>query len=199
MDKCCPDHDDLPDIQSKRKPQIRRKIISEDTSHTTINIDHDDELMSSSLLKDSEPQQGDVDSWEETVAIGSLGQEYSISSIQEFLQTVTPSPSPSSVEQQPSATAQNQHENELVERDGESMLQSNAALLGQLSDHGGALDNSSGRRDDHATTSFELKYRDRQGNELSPKEAYKELSRKFHGTKPGKKRIERQFGKARRQ
>jgi hypothetical protein len=40
---------------------------------------------------------------------------------------------------------------------------------------------------------FDLTYRDKVGNILTPKEAYKELSRKFHGTKLGKRRLDKKL------
>lgn len=44
-----------------------------------------------------------------------------------------------------------------------------------------------------STSTFDLTYRDKDGNVLTPKEAYKELSRKFHGTGIGKRRIEKKL------
>ena len=44
---------------------------------------------------------------------------------------------------------------------------------------------------------FELKYCDKDGNPLSAKEAFKELSQRFHGTKPGKKKIDKKITKNR--
>lgn len=61
----------------------------------------------------------------------------------------------------------------------------NASLADILKEARGKKSESSADRE------IVLKYTDEFGNELTPKEAYKELSRKFHGTKPGKKRIEK--------
>lgn len=43
------------------------------------------------------------------------------------------------------------------------------------------------------TYEFDLKHYDKEGNLLTPKEAYKELSRKFHGTGLGKRRREKRL------
>lgn len=66
-----------------------------------------------------------------------------------------------------------------------------------IAEHVKELKDQGSLRKDYDSTeskfSFDITHRDSEGNILTPKEAYKELSRKFHGTGLGKKRIEKKL------
>lgn len=74
----------------------------------------------------------------------------------------------------------------------EEDVTSTAAMIKYLKDRGDVTKDSA-ESSHSARNHIRLEHRDKEGNILNAKEAYKELSRKFHGTGIGKRRIERKL------